>query len=477
MKQIKTLKKSLLALVMVGILLATGFQTGTAAVDPGVRMIPENFSQLAKEVRPGVVNIRTEKTMKDSGPVSRHFFGNPFGNPDPHGNIPGPFFQPNPNRKFKQQSLGSGFVIDRRGYIVTNHHVIENADKIRVKLSNGQEFDAKVIGGDPNTDLALIKIKASDELVPIKTGDSDSIAVGSWVVAIGSPFGLEQTVTAGIVSAKGRVIGAGPYDDFIQTDASINPGNSGGPLLNMQGEVVGINTAIIAQGQGIGFAIPINLAQGIVKQLKENGEVTRGWLGVSIQNLTPELKAYYNAKDRKGVLVTEAYEGDPADNAGIKARDIITGVNGKRISTARDLSKTIAASPVGKEISISVIRDGKEKTIQVTLAKRGESKLYAKQHQDKENELGLELSGLNSEMARRLGIPKDEKGVLVTRVAPDGKGDRAGIQKGDVVKEVNRISVSTLEDYYRNIEKADSSKPIQFLIKRPNVGYLAIKIV
>ena len=477
MNQIKNFKKYALVLMMAGIMLATGFQTGTAAVDPNVRMIPENFSQLAEEVRPGVVNIRTEKTMKGGGPVFRHFFGNPFGDPNPHGKIPGPFFQPNPNHKFKQQSLGSGFIIDHKGYIVTNNHVVENADKIKVKLSNGKEFDAKVIGRDPNTDLALIKIKASDELVPIKMGNSDSIAVGSWVVAIGSPFGLEQTVTAGIVSAKGRVIGAGPYDDFIQTDASINPGNSGGPLLSMQGEVVGINTAIIAQGQGIGFAIPINLAQGIIKQLKENGGVTRGWLGVSIQDLTPELKEYYKAKDHNGVLVTEVYEGDPADNAGIKARDIITGVNGKKISTTRDLSKTIAASPVGKEISISVIRDGKEKTIKVALAKRGGSKLLAKQNLDKEDELGLELSGLKPEMARRLGIPKDEKGVLVTRVSPDGRGAKAGIQRGDVVKEINHKPVSTLEDYYRKLENASSDKPIQFLIKRPNVGYLAIKIV
>ena len=477
MNQIKNFKKYALALMMVGIMLAAGFQTGAAAVDSNVRMIPESFSQLAEEVRPGVVNIRTEKTMKDGGPVFRHFFGNPFGDPNPHGKTPGPFFQPNPNHKFKQQSLGSGFIIDREGYIVTNNHVIENADKIKVKLSNGKEFDAKVVGRDPNTDLALIKIKASDELVPIKMGNSDEIAVGSWVVAIGSPFGLEQTVTAGIVSAKGRVIGAGPYDDFIQTDASINPGNSGGPLLSMQSEVVGINTAIIAQGQGIGFAIPINLAQGIIKQLKENGGVTRGWLGVSIQDLTPELKAYYKVKDHNGVLVTEVYEGDPADNAGIKARDIITGVNGKKISTTRDLSKTVAASPVGKEISISVIRDGKEKTVQVTLSKRGGSKLLAKQHLDKEDELGLELSGLNPEMALRLGIPKDEKGVLVTRVSPDGKGAKAGIQRGDVVKEINHKSVSTLEDYYRNLENAGSDKPIQFLIKRANVGYLAIKIV
>ncbi len=473
MKKLLPIRLIGIALFMAAIMLAYGFQTSTAAVDPNTRMIPESFSKLAKDVRPGVVNIRTEKTLKDGGPVFRHFFGNPF---NPPGRIPDPFSGPSPNEGFKQRSLGSGFIIDREGYIVTNNHVIENADKISVKLSNGKEFDAKVVGSDPNTDLALIKINASDDLLPIKIGDSDALEVGTWVVAIGSPFGLEQTVTAGIVSAKGRVIGAGPYDDFIQTDASINPGNSGGPLLNLKGEVVGINTAIIAQGQGIGFAIPINLAQGIITQLKENGAVTRGWLGVSIQDLSPELKDYYKVKEQKGVLVTDVYEGNPADKGGIKPSDIITAVDGKTVSSARELSSTIAGSPVGKDVNISLLRDGKEMTVHVILAKREEAQLLAKHSLNDRDKFGLELSQLDPETAQRLGMDKNETGVLVSRVAPESKGAKAGIQPGDVVKEINRKPVSTLEDYYRQMEKAGSDQPVQLLIKRPNVGYLAVKI-
>ncbi len=477
MKQIKSFKMIGVALLLVALLVGYGFQTSTAAVDPNVRMIPESFSKLAQDIRPGVVNIRTEKTLKDGGPVFRHFFGNPFGNPGPHGRIPGPFSGPNPHGGSKQQSLGSGFIVDRDGYIVTNNHVIENADKIKVKLSNGKAYDAKIVGRDPNTDLALIKIDASEDLVPIQLGDSDALEVGTWVVAIGSPFGLEQTVTAGIVSAKGRVIGAGPYDDFIQTDASINPGNSGGPLLNLRGEVVGINTAIIARGQGIGFAIPINLAQDIIEQLKENGAVTRGWLGVSIQDLTPELTDYYKVKNQKGVLVTDVYAGNPADKGGIKAKDIITAVDGKTVSSTRELSRTIAGSPVGEKVEISLLRNGKEKTVHVTLAKREDAKLLARQSPAERDRFGLELSELKPETARRLGLDKDETGVLVTRVAPESKGAKAGLQRGDVVKEINREPVNTLEEYYQRMEKAGSDTPIQLLIKRPNVGYLAVKIV
>jgi serine protease Do len=477
MNRLKTFKKYAVSLAMVGILLGYSFQAAAATAEPGVRMVPENFSQLAREVRPGVVNIRTEKHMKDGGPVFRHFFGNPFEAPNPHGNRPGPFSGRNPNQEQKQQSLGSGFIIDREGYIVTNNHVVENADKIRVKLSSGKEFDAKVVGRDPKTDLALIKIKGSDDLHPIDMGDSKALKVGSWVVAIGSPFGLEQTVTAGIVSAKGRVIGAGPYDDFIQTDASINPGNSGGPLLNLKGEVVGINTAIIAKGQGIGFAIPINMAQNIVAQLKKDGRVTRAWLGVGIQDLTAEIREYYEAKDQKGVLVTEVHKGNPADRGGIKTSDIIIAVDGKAVESARDLSRVIAESPVGKEIPISVVRNGAKKTIHVALGKRDDADLLASGPSNQSNEFGLQLSELNPETARRLGFAKDEKGVLVTQVAPDSRGSKAGLQQGDVVKEINRKPVSTLEDYYRGMENVSSDKPIQLLIKRPRVGFLAIKIV
>jgi len=433
-------------------------------------MVPASFSELAKAAQPGVVNIRTVKTVKGGGRVFRHFFGNPFDRKEPFHNF-GPFDERAPD--FKQRSLGSGFIIDRQGYIVTNNHVIEGADEIKVRLANEKEFDAEIVGRDPNTDLALIRIKGASDLTPLNLGDSDKLTVGSWVVAMGSPFGLEQTVTAGIVSAKGRVIGSGPYDDFIQTDASINPGNSGGPLLNMNGEVVGINTAIVAQGQGIGFAIPVNLAQGIITQLKEKGSVTRGWLGVGIQDLTPELAEYYGIEDNKGVLVAQVFEGDPADKAGIKANDVIIEVDGKSVDTSRDLTATIAAVPVGKNIPITILRDGKTRTVNVKIAKRDDSEPMAKQELESSGELGIRIAELTPETAKQFGHSETDKGVLVVGVEPGSKAEAAGVRQGDLVKEVNRKPVSSVSQLRTEIEK---HAELQLLVKRPQAGFLVIKI-
>jgi len=476
----KKITLGVIVLVMAGFIWGFGLQQETVAkalmpVDAKVQMVPMNFAALAQEAKPGVVNIRTVKTMKGAGPVSRDFFGNPFGGKDPFHEFFGPFSKRGPSRDFKQRSLGSGFILDKDGYIVTNNHVIENADEIKVKLANGKEYDAELAGRDPNTDLALIKIEGSSDLVPLKMGNSDTLDVGSWVVAIGSPFGLEQTVTAGIISAKGRVIGAGPYDNFIQTDASINPGNSGGPLLNMNGEVVGINTAIVAQGQGIGFAIPVNLAQGIVAQLKDNGSVTRGWLGVGIQDLTPELAEYYGFKDKKGVLVSQVFKGDPAEKAGIRPNDIIVAVDGKPVTTGRELSATIAGLEVGKRTAITLVRDGREKTLYAELAQRQDAGEIAKQELEDNGELGLQVTELSPESARRFGHQDDEKGVLVVGVQPGSKADQAGIQQGDLVKEVNRKpvdSVGKLKSELKN--KAGDS--VRLLVKRPNAGFVVITI-
>jgi serine protease Do len=465
------------------ILLAAGFIWGvsslnsktaaknTPAAESGAMMVPASFSELAKQAQPGVVNIRTVKTVEGGGPVFRHFFGNPFGRKNPFEDF-GPFSDER-QREFKQRSLGSGFIIDRDGHIVTNNHVIEGADEITVRLSNDQEYDAEIVGRDPNTDLALIKIKDAAELVPLKLGDSDRLTVGSWVVAMGSPFGLEQTVTAGIVSAKGRVIGSGPYDDFIQTDASINPGNSGGPLLNMNGEVVGINTAIVAQGQGIGFAIPVNMAQGIIRQLEESGSVTRGWLGVGIQDLTPELAEYYGVENKKGVLVAKVFEGDPADKAGIKANDIIIAVDGKPVKTSRELTGTIADIPVGKKTPITILRDGKEKTVKVKIAKRDDSERLARRQPEKNGELGIRIAEMTPEMAKRFGHSETEKGVLVVGVASGSKAAEAGIRQGDLVKEVNRKPVTSVSRLRAELKKDNK---IQLLVKRPNAGFVVIKI-
>ena len=438
---------------------------------------PESFSELAEAVKPGVVNIRTVKTIKGGSPVFKHFFGNPFGgNRNPFDEFFGPFQGDGQQRDFKQRSLGSGFLIDEDGFIVTNNHVIEDADQIKVILSDDKEFDAELVGRDPKTDLALIQIKGAKSLNPLDLGDSDGLKVGTWVVAIGSPFGLEQTVTAGIVSAKGRIIGSGPYDDFIQTDASINPGNSGGPLLNMDGEVVGINTAIIASGQGIGFAIPINMAKGIIDQLKDKGEVTRGWLGVGIQDLTPELAEYYGLKGEKGVLVTQVFEGDPADKAGVKVNDIILKVDGKQVASGRELSSMIANTPVGHKTKIDLVRDGKEKTLTVTLAKRDDDDQIVASESPDSDELGIEVTDLNSDIARRFGIDGSEKGVLVTDVKDESAAQNADVRPGDIIKEINRSIVKDKNDFISLMNKNKEKESVQLLVKRRNAGYLVITI-
>jgi serine protease Do len=352
-------KTVLVALVMVGFMAGVGYGISTTAKGSAApAMVPGNFSSLAEKVRDGVVNIQTTKTVEGGSSVFRQFFGGPSGKQNPfEGFGPGPGDEGS-REGSQQKSLGSGFIVDREGYIVTNNHVVENADEIKVKLANGKEFEAKVVGRDAKTDLALIKIKGSGDLTPLSLGNSDELKVGSWVVAVGSPFGLEQTVTAGIVSAKGRAIGAGPYDNFIQTDVSINPGNSGGPLINTRGEVIGINTAILASGQGIGFAIPVNMAKDVVPQLKDKGKVTRGWLGVGIQEVTPELAQSLALKEKQGALVSEVFNDSPAERAGIEQGDVIVEFDGKQIKESKDLPQAVAITPVGKNVSIKVVRDG-----------------------------------------------------------------------------------------------------------------------
>jgi len=467
-----------IALWLAAVFLMAGIGTGVgrAASDNKTMMVPMDISKLADKVRPAVVNIRTVKNVPNGGRVFRHFYGNPFGDRDnPFKDFFPPFGDDSPH-DFKQQSLGSGFIIDKDGYIVTNNHVVEGADQIKVRLANEKEFDAEVIGRDPNTDLALIRIAPSKDLVPLEIGDSDKLRVGDWVVAIGSPFGLEQTVTAGIVSAKGRVIGAGPYDDFIQTDASINPGNSGGPLLDMEGRVVGINTAIIASGQGIGFAIPSNMAMSVVDQLEKSGEVTRGWLGVGIQDLTDELKSYYNIKQDNGVLISQVYEGDPADKGGIKVGDVVIAVDGKPVKSSRELSAQIASLPVGKKTEITLIRDGKEKTVDVTLTKRADDVERVASGQKNEEGLGLELRSLDPETAKRLGYEGDDRGVLVSDVASGGKADEAGIRQGDLIIEINRESVKSIDEFQKRLAGIKKGESVQLLMKRPRGGFVVAKL-
>jgi serine protease Do len=442
-------------------------------------MVPESFTQLANMVGPAVVNIRTVKTVQGGGPVFRHFQRGPFGDQDQFRDFFEKFFGgEEPHRDFKQRSLGSGFIIDPEGFIVTNNHVIEDADEIRVILKDEKEYDAKVIGRDPNTDLALIQIQGGKDFPVMPLGDSDELKVGQWVVAIGSPFGLEQTVTAGIVSAKGRVIGSGPYDDFIQTDASINPGNSGGPLLNMNGEVIGINTAIIASGQGIGFAIPINMAKGIIEQLKKSGEVTRGWLGVGIQPLSKEMREYYGVEEGRGVLVSQVFPGDPADKAGIRAKDIIVAIDGEKISDARDLTGKVASLAVGSTASVTVLRDGKKKTFKVTIAKREEDRVASSERRGPKEDaaLGIRVSEITPEISRRFNL-EEEEGIIVVNVAQGSKAEEAGLEPGDIIKEVNRQEIRGVKDFEAAISAVDEGDAVQMFVRRQNMGFLVVKIV
>jgi len=439
-------------------------------------LLPDSFSNLAESASPAVVNIRTVKTIKGGGRVFRHFKKGPFGDDDPMKDFFDRFLDEDQKRDFKQRSLGSGFIIDKDGYIVTNNHVIDNADKIVVILKDEKEFEAKIVGRDKNTDLALIKIESNHNLPVLGFGDSDALKVGQWVVAIGNPFGLEQTVTAGIVSAKGRVIGSGPYDDFIQTDASINPGNSGGPLLNMKGEVIGINTAIVAGGQGIGFAIPVNLAKNVIVQLKSTGEVTRGWLGVGIQDISEEVAEYYGIKEKKGVLVTEVFPGDPADLAGIKPKDIIISVNGNTVDSARQLTGMIADTHVGDTIQIKVNRSGKTRTIDVKIAKREETKIAGRSTQEKEQgQLGIQVSEITPETARRFNL-KDTAGVIVVGVDPESKAAEAGLQMHDIIKEINHKNITSVSDLNQTINEIPEGETVNLFIQRMNRGFLVIKI-
>ena len=442
----------------------------------GAISVPGSFNQLAEKVSPSVVNIRTVKTVKGGGRVFRNFHRRPRGKDDPFQDFFDRFFGNGPQREFKQRSLGSGFIIDPDGHIVTNNHVVENANEIEIKLNNGKSYAADIVGRDPSTDLALLKIEAKHQLPVAALGNSDDLKVGEWVVAIGSPFGLEHTVTDGIVSAKGRVIGSGPYDDFIQTDASINPGNSGGPLINMKGQVVGINTAIVAGGTGIGFAVPVNDAKGVIEQLKTKGEVTRGWLGVAIQDVSQEVADYYRLKSKKGAMVAEVFEGDPADLAGIKSGDIIVSVNGKKIESSRDLTGLIAAIPVGGVAKIKVLRDGKPKKFKVNVAKRKDTQVSARRHPaESEDELGIRVSNITPDMARRFKL-SDKQGIAVVGVEPGSAGAQADVQVGDVIKEVNHHAVNTVKAYRSVLGKIKKGEAVDLFIFRRNAGFLVVRL-
>lgn len=439
---------------------------------------PGIFVELSKRVKPGVVNISTKKVVKGGGRVFRQFTP-PSRERDPFRDFFGEdffnrFFGDMPQRDFVQRSLGSGFIIDKEGYIITNNHVIEGASEIHVRLSTEKEYDAEVIGRDPKTDIALIKIKAWNDLPVVELGDSDKLEIGEWVMAIGNPFGLSHTVTVGIVSAKGRVIGSGPYDDFIQTDASINPGNSGGPLFNLNGEVVGISTAIVASGQGIGFAIPINEAKEILPQLKKKGKVTRGGIGVYVQKMTPELAKSFGLEKSRGALVADVIPGGAAEAGGIQRGDVIVKFDGKEIDEMNELPRLVASTPLGKEVEVEVLREGKPLKLKLKVGELKEEAAAPKEEKAK-IEMGMSVQEITPEIARQLQL-KEPGGVVVTQVEAGSAAEEAGVQRGDVIREMNGQPIRKLSDYQGAVDKVKKDQVVRLLIKRGERSlYLAFR--
>jgi serine protease Do len=441
---------------------------GTLNLD--AKSISPDFVELTKRLNPTVVNIRTVKNVKvrSGGRLVNPYMGN-----DPFGDLFGQFFgQQAPQQPRKQQGMGTGFIISADGYILTNNHVVNGADEIMVKLSDGRDIRAELKGTDDKLDVALLKIIDKSPLPFAELGDSDRLEVGEWVMAIGNPFGLAHTVTAGIVSAKGRVIGSGPYDDYIQTDASINPGNSGGPLFNGSGKVIGINTAIIANGQGIGFAIPINMAKSVVEQLKSTGKVVRGYIGVNFDKLSPNLAKSLGLKSEKGVIITNVEKDSPADKAGMKVEDVIVEFDGKPVNAQTDLPKVVAAAPVGKDVKVALFRKGKKVVLTVKVGRQGLSAVSAT---PATAGIGISIRELSPDVARQLGL-KETKGVVVSEVKPGSPAEDAGMFKGDLIIEFNGKQVDSIEGFSELAAKVNKGDVVRLLLRRPDgtFGYVAI---
>jgi len=430
-----------------------------------------SFADLAEHVSPAVVSVRTSKTV--SGPGA----GNPHGGQNPLEPFGGgnPFEEFFGKREFQVPSLGSGFVISPDGFIVTNNHVVEDADKLVVAFKDGKELPAEIIGRDPATDIALIRVKSDKPLPALPLGDSSRLRPGDWVIAIGNPFGLEHTVTAGIVSAlHRRNIGAGRYDDFIQTDAAINPGNSGGPLIDLSGEVVGINTAINPRANTIGFAVPIDMAKDVLPSLKDAGHVTRGWLGVVIQRITPDLAEQLNLSSTEGALISRVDPKGPAQEAGIQRGDVIVRFGDKPINEMEELPRIVAATPPGVKQPVIVLRDGKEKKLEVKIGTLQEGEEVAKAETPEKGpaSFGLRVQELTPELADQLGVD-EKRGVVVSEVENGSPGEEAGLRRGDVVLEVNQQEIKSPGDFRKSLEGKD--KALLLVRRADNTIYVALK--
>ncbi len=436
-----------------------------------LRQMGKAFTSIAEKTSPAVVGIKADKVYtQQSSDMPYWFFEDPFFNDEFFERFfgrPRSRQQQPQQRKVVQPVQGSGFIISDDGYILTNNHLVGDAENVRVQLGDNREFKAKVIGADPESDVALVKIEDGN-LPHLELADSDALEVGEWVVAIGSPFGLSHTVTAGIVSAKGRSgVGITTYEDFIQTDAAINPGNSGGPLLNLNGKVVGINTAIISRSggnMGIGLAIPVNMAKSVYEQLISEGKVVRGYLGISLQDLTPELAENFDLKESKGTIVTKVVEDSPADKAGVKFEDVIIEFDGKAVEDSKDLMNRVAVLQPGTKVKLAILREGKKETVTVELGERPKpEEMAADETPATIYDLGLDVKDLTDELADRLGYEGIE-GVVVVEVRRGTEAYRKGIEPGMVIMKVGRVDVKNTKEFYREIKKVKKGETVVFLV-------------
>ena len=449
---------------------------------------PEGFADIVEKLTPAVVNISTSKTFKARKGGGFEFpKGHPF---EQFNDLFKQFGNPNLGKKGrKATSLGSGFVIDKEGHIVTNNHVIDGADEITVSFGDESKYEAKIIGKDPKTDLALLKIEGDKPFPFVKFGDSNKSRIGDWIIVVGNPFGLGGTVTTGIISARARDIHSGPFDDYIQTDASINRGNSGGPMFNMDGEVIGISTAIFspngAGNVGIGFGVPSSMASNIISQLKNSGKIVRGWLGVRIQHVTDDIAEGLELKEAKGALVAEIMEDSPAEKAGIKVGDLILKFDGKEVSVMKKLPRIVADTVVGKKVNVVVLRDGKEKNVSVIVEKLNEDDESSNDSKDGDNEdagnklLGMYLKQLNDSLREKYNIEESVKGLIIVDIDRDSEAAERGLRVGDVILEIGKEkakSVSKAKDAVKKAKENNRSAILMLLSRAGEKLFQALPI-
>ena len=477
-------KNHLHLLVISTLLLLFTTSFSALAADPdsiaALRQMGKAFSSIAENASPAVVGLQAEKTVsRDSqtyrnSPFGDDFYEYFFGPRSPRQRSP----QRRPQQPQPQTALGSGFIISSEGYLLTNNHMVEGAEKVTVELADGRKFTAEITGTDPVTDIAVIKIDA-DNLPYLELADSDTLEVGEWVLAIGNPLGFSHTVTAGIVSAKGRSLRLADIENFIQTDAAINRGNSGGPLLNLEGKVVGMNTAIYgATGNiGIGFAIPVNMAKHAYKQIREGGTVERGFLGIAFKDINPELAAALDLdKNTKGAVITDVIEDSAADKAGLKYYDVVVEFEGQPIEKSNEFLNRVAMLSPDTKVEVVVLRDGKQKTFTIKLGKRPpEAEIRGNLPTETIDKLGFSVINMSEELAKKLGY-EDESGVVVREVVPGSKAEQAGIVPGVLIKEVNRQQINNTKDFNEEIIKAQEKGGALLLIRQDNSSILALII-